>query len=410
MLARLEDQHIVLPGLATSHSHAFQRALRGHCQRRSAEANSFWSWRGYMYALAGQLDPESIYQLSRFAYAELAMAGVTAVGEFHYVHHQPGGQAYDQRTALAEAVIAAAVDVGIRINLQRVIYQRAGAGKELEPGQERFCDANIDHSLEDIRNLKKAHAPSPLVSIGVAVHSVRAVSRPWIREASAFAKADSLPMHMHLSEQQKELTECTLEHGLLPVQLMAEDGILDENFVAVHATHLNAEEIQALGDAGSYVCICRTTERDLGDGHCDAQALFEAGARLCTGVDSHAISDPFEECRAIELDQRSLREARTVVADATELLRAATEHGYGSLGLQDHAHSDEVRLRRKDAALAGLSEENIDDAVVFAAGPRAVEEVSVAGETIVSGGMHRKYEEIRQDFESCLRSLRAAID
>ncbi len=409
MLARLEDRHIVLPGLATAHSHAFQRALRGQCQRRSAEANSFWSWRGYMYALAGQLDPESIYQLSRFAYAELAMAGVTAVGEFHYVHHQPGGQPYDDRTALSDAVIAAAVDVGIRINLQRVIYQRAGAGKELEPGQKRFCDASVDQSLDDISALRKRHAGAPLVSIGLAVHSVRAVSRPWIREASAYAKAASIPMHMHLSEQKKELQECTEEHGLPPVLLMAEDAILDENFVAVHATHLNPAEVKALGEAGCYVCLCRTTERDLGDGHCDARALLEAGARLCTGVDSHAISDPFEECRAIELDQRSLREARTVVADATELLRAASEHGYGALGLQDHVGSDEVRLRRSDAALAGLDQATIDDAVVFAAGPRAVDEVLVAGEKIVSGGLHRKYEDIHRDFEACLETLRAAI-
>jgi formiminoglutamate deiminase len=363
-----------------------------------------------MYALAGQLDPESIYRLSRFAYAELAMAGVTAVGEFHYVHHQPGGQPYEDRTALADAVIAAALDVGIRINLQRVIYQRAGAGKELEPGQERFCDATIDASLADIDTLRKRHASSPLATIGLAVHSVRAVSRPWIRDASAYAKAESLPMHMHLSEQRKELAECMQEHGVPPVLLMAQDEILDDKFVAVHATHLGAEEVKALGDARSYVCICRTTERDLGDGHCDAQALLEAGARLCTGVDSHAISDPFEECRAMELDQRSQKEARTLVADATELLRAATEHGYGSLGLEEHAGTDEVRLSRSDPALAGLVDETIDDAVVFAAGPRAVDEVLVAGQTIVASGLHRNYEEIRQDFESCLTSLRSAID
>lgn len=409
MLARLEGDAIALPGLATAHSHAFQRALRTHCQRQSAEAGSFWSWRGYMYALAGQLDPESIYQLARFAYAELAMAGVTAVGEFHYVHHQLGGQPYEERTALADAVIRAAGDVGVRINLQRVIYQRAGAGQSLDPGQERFCDTELEQSLSDIDTLLARYGDSPLVNIGLAVHSVRAVSRQWIRDASAYAKKKSIPMHMHLSEQRRELSECQEEHGMTPVQLMAEDEILDENFVAVHATHLSEAEIQALGAAGSFVCVCRTTERDLGDGHCDARALLESGARLCTGVDSHAISDPFEECRAIELDQRSRDEARTLVSDATTLLRAASEEGYAAIGLAGLSTSDEVRLRASDPALVGLLPERLDDAVVFAASPRSVQSVSVSGTKIVEGGVHRDYEEIRRGYEDCLARLRAAI-
>ncbi len=410
MLARLEGRQIILPGLATAHSHAFQRALRGHCQRRSAEANSFWSWRGYMYALAAELDPESIYQLSRFAYAELAMAGVSAVGEFHYVHHQAGGEPYEERTALADAVIRAAQDVGIRINLQRVIYQRAGAGKALEAGQERFCDVSLDQCLGDIDTLRKRYQDAPLVTIGLAVHSVRGVSRPWIREASEYAKKHGMPMHMHLSEQRKELDECIAEHGMPPVRLMAEDEILDENFVAVHATHLEEDEVQSLGAASAFVCVCRTTERDLGDGHCDAKSLVQAGARLCTGVDSHAISDPFEECRAIELDQRSQAQARTVVADATDLLEIASTNGYAALGLPGVAAADELRLRTLDPALAGLSAERLDDAVVFAASPRSVDQLQVAGKTIVNGGEHHDYERIRQDFESCLIKLRSAID
>ncbi len=409
MLARLDGPHISLPGFATAHSHAFQRALRGHCQRRSADAGSFWSWRGYMYALAAQLDPESIYQISRFAYAELAMAGVSAVGEFHYVHHQPGGQPYQERNALADAVIQAASDVGVRIQLQRVIYQRAGAGKSLEPGQERFTDASLDEALADIDDLRSRYRDAPLVQIGLAVHSVRGVSRPWIREASAYAKKHEMHMHMHLSEQRKELAECIAEHGLPPVALMAEDEILDENFVAVHATHLTSNEVKALGNAGSLVCVCRTTERDLGDGHCDAASLVAAGTRLCTGVDSHAISDPFEECRAIELDQRSRDEGRTLVADATELLQAATANGYAALGMSQEAGADRLRLRRDDAALAGLSENRLDDAVVFAATPRAVDSLEVAGKMIVSEGIHHDFEQIGRDFEDCVAKLRSAI-
>jgi formiminoglutamate deiminase len=359
-----------------------------------------------MYTLAQHLSPDSIYHLSRFAYAELAMAGVTAIGEFHYVHHQLGGHPYEQRTILADSVIQAAKDVGLRINLQRVIYQRAGVNKELEPGQERFCDTQLEDSLQDMDTLRGRHQEHPLVNIGLAVHSVRAVTREWIREASAYAKTHSLPMHMHLSEQRRELEECQAEHNLTPVQLMSEDSILDERFVAVHATHLNNQEIAALGTSQSFVCLCRTTERDLGDGLCDARALHEAGAKLCTGVDSHASSDPFEECRAIELDQRSREEKRTLVADATELLRAASSNGYAALGMaQEDGAEDEVRLHANDPGLVGLSPDRLDDAVVYGASPRAVDQVRVNGTTIVKEGRHHQYDEIRINYEKCLATL-----
>lgn len=395
----------MLPGLASAHSHAFQRALRGHCQRTSSSRESFWSWRGTMYALASQIDPESMYDLARFAYAELAMAGVTAVGEFHYVHHQVGGQPYDNRNELADAVIWAAQDVGIRICLQRVLYQRAGAGKELETGQERFCDARVDDGLADIETLISRHQTAPLVNIGLAIHSVRAVSLDWIRDASKFAKERSLPLHMHLSEQQRELRECEDEYGMTPVALMQEHGVLDKNFVAVHATHLSEAEVEALGASQSFVCVCRTTERDLGDGHCDARALKKAGARLCTGVDSHAISDPFEEARAIELDQRSRDQGRARVADATDLLAAASHLGYASLGIAEACAEDEVRLSAQDPGLVGATDAHLDDAVIFGASPRAIRSVAVGGETIVRNGLHKDYEEIRERYEKSFRSL-----
>lgn len=405
MLATREGNEIVLPGLASAHSHAFQRALRGHCQRMESAQESFWSWRGKMYELASKLDPESMYDIARFAYAELAMAGVTAVGEFHYLHHSPDGTPYDNRTELADSVIWAAQDVGIRICLQRVLYERAGAGLATEPGQARFFDAKVEDGLQDVEALTKRHRPSPLVNIALAIHSVRAVSLDWIREASQFAKARTLPLHMHLAEQVRELRECEEEHGTTPVALMADEGILDKDFVAVHATHLSEEEVAALGSSKSYVCVCRTTERDLGDGPCDARALVLAGARLCTGVDSHAVSDPFEEVRAIELDQRTADQARTRVADAKQLLMAATHHGYASLGIPGLCREDEVRLSALDPALAGATDEHLDDAVVYSASPRAIRSVTVGGETIVREGRHKDYPEIRERFEKTVRGL-----
>ncbi len=405
MLATRDGDQIVLPGLASAHSHAFQRALRGHCQRQSGSQESFWSWRGTMYALAAKLDPESLYDLARFAYAELAMSGVTAIGEFHYVHHQSGGQPYDNRTELSEAMIRAAQDVGIRICLQRVLYQRAGVGQTLEAGQERFCDAQLDHALADVETLQDRYGNTPGVTIGLALHSVRALTLEWIREASDFAKRKQLPLHMHLSEQQRELRECEQEHGTTPVALMRDHGVLDERFVAVHATHLDEAEVAALGDARSFVCVCRTTERDLGDGHCDARALYRAGARLCTGIDSHAICDPFEEARAIELDQRTADQGRTRVADATELLKAASSEGYAAVGMQAHAADDEVRLDSHDPALVGASAAHLDDAVIYGASPRAVDSVSVGGVRIVENGQHRDYHGIREQYERTFVSL-----
>lgn len=404
-IARLEGSRVILPGLATAHSHAFQRALRGRTQRRASGGASFWSWRGLMYDLASKLDPERIYSLSKLAYAELALAGVTSVGEFHYVHHQADGTPYDDRIALADAVIRAARDVGLRITLLRVLYHRAGPGRAPEAGQRRFCDARLETALADVDALAARFASDPCVGVGVAPHSVRAVPREWLRETASFAAARRMPLHMHVSEQRREVVECEGEHGLRPVELLAEDGVLGPGFVAVHATHLTASESRALGEAGAWVCVCRTTERDLGDGLCDAAALVQAGARLCTGVDSHAVSDPFEEARAIELDDRSRAEARHVACEAAELLRAASENGYEAIGMAGKHVEDRVVLDAHDPALTGLDPELVDDAVVFAAGSRAVREVDVAGRPTVRDGVHPDYEPIREEWEKTLSEL-----
>jgi len=404
-IARREGDRIVLPGLCTAHSHAFQRALRGRTQRRESGGASFWSWRGLMYDLASRLDPERIYALSRMAYAELAMNGVTAVGEFHYVHHQPGGAPYEDRTALAEAVVRAARDVGLRITLLRVLYHRAGPGLPPEPGQRRFCDDRVENALADVDALAERFRDDPCVAAGVAPHSVRAVPREWIAEASGFARSRRVPLHMHVSEQRREVVECEAEHGLRPVQLLDADGILDDRFVAVHATHLMADEIEALGRARSFVCVCRTTERDLGDGLCDAAPMLSAGARLCTGADSHASSDPFEEARAVELDDRSRSEARHVAAEAPALLHGATHGGYAAIGMAEACAEDRVVLDARDPSLAGAEDALLDDAVVFGASPRAVAEVDVAGQPVVRDGVHRDYDAIREAYERALADM-----
>jgi len=298
--------------------------------------------------------------------------------------------------------VRAARDVGLRITLLRVLYQRGGAGKAAEGAQRRFSDPDVDAALADVERIAERFRDDPCVSVGVAPHSVRAVPRAWLREAADFARGREVPLHAHVAEQRREVEECLAEHGLRPVQMLAEDGVLDGRFVAVHATHLEPDEARALGAARSFACICRTTERDLGDGLADVAALVSAGTRLCTGVDSHAVSDPFEEARAIELDDRSRAEARHVAAEAPALLRAASDEGYAAIGMDGTPAEDRVELAADDAALAGADDALLPDAVVFGASPRAVRDVTVGGRSVVRDGVLPDWAAIREAYERTL--------
>jgi formiminoglutamate deiminase len=401
---RRDGRHLVMPGMATVHSHAFQRALRGRTQRPSTAAATFWSWRGLMFALAARLGPRELFDIARFAFVELAMSGVTAVGEFHYLHHDSGGRPYADRVALSEAMIAASRAAGIRITLIRAAYMRAGYQQELVAGQDRFCDPSVEAVIEDIETLRARHAGDPLVRIAVAAHSIRAVPLEHVVTLAAYARARSLPFHMHVAEQRRELAECRSEYDTTPVALLDRHSLLDERFVAIHATHLAPAEIAALGRARAAIGLCRTTERDLGDGAPDLAALLRAGARLCFGVDSHAGADAFEEARAAELDMRVQAEARHVAADAPFLLDAATRAGYDAIGFGDAWRDDTVWLDADDPALAGADDALLDDVVIFGATPRAVERVAVAGQVIVEGGRHVRYAEALAGFRAALGS------
>jgi formimidoylglutamate deiminase len=315
MLTRAPDGTLRLPALATAHSHAFQRALRGRGQRPVAPGtDDFWTWRGAMYELASSLTPESIHAISLVAFRELARAGVRTVGEFHYVHHQADGTPYDDRTVLAEAVVDAARQAKLRVALLRVAYHRAGPGRVPEPGQRRFCDPTVDDVLRDVETLKARFASDPEVIVGLAPHSVRAVPPAWLAPLSDYAVAHKMPLHMHVAEQVREVEECLAETGRRPVELLADHGVLSERFVAVHATNLAPHEARLLGDARAFACLCPTTERDLGDGLADLGALAVAGVRLCTGVDSHVLVDPIEDLRALETHERLRTRSRVTGA------------------------------------------------------------------------------------------------
>ena len=406
----VRDASIVLPGVASAHSHAFQRVLRGRTQRsRGAGAGSFWSWRGLMYSIATRVSPEDLYAISRYAFVELATAGITCVGEFHYVHHDTSGAPYAERTLLASTLIRAARDAGLRIALLRVAYLRAGFGRALEDAQRRFVDPSIEHALRDVDTLRAQHASDAWVRVGLAPHSVRAVDRASLREAARFANERSLPLHMHVSEQRREIRECLAEHGARPVALLSDLGALSDRFTAVHATHLEAHEAKLLGASRSFACICRTTERDLGDGAPDLAALAASGVRFTTGTDSHASVDPFEEARAMELDERTRAEAREVALDAEAIVGALTHDAFDSLGFDLDALDDEVVLDARDPAIDTLVERSdraaVLDAIAWQASARAVRRVTVAGRTIVEDGRHVDYDAARTAYEDAIRRL-----
>jgi len=389
MTISADGQWVHLPALTTVHSHAFQRAMRGLAQRpRSVstqqgglEREDFWSWRGAMYGVASSLTPESIERISRVAFAELRRAGVRTVGEFHYVHHQDNGVPYDDRTVMSDAVIRAAREEGLRITLLRAAYHRAGPGRAAEPGQARFCDANVDAVLADIERLRARYAGDPDVRIGVAPHSVRAVPPEWIAELGAYAAKHELPFHMHVAEQPREVAECIDETGRRPVELLADLEVLSPRFVAVHATHLTREEAALLGRARAWACICATTEADLGDGLPALSELRRAGVRLVTGIDSHIITDPIADVRALETLER-LRSGTRVTfqpsdADGCEtpaqaLWRSGSIDGAIACGFEDAGST--VALSRNHPAFALVpDDQRLLDALVFGASGVAFE-------------------------------------
>jgi formiminoglutamate deiminase len=379
-------QGVVLPGLANAHSHAFQRALRGRTQRA---LGSFWTWRDQMYALAGALDPDSTRALARATFAEMALAGVTLVGEFHYVHHGPDGSRYDDPNAMGAALMQAAAEVGTRITLLDACYLHGGPGVEATGVQRRFRDHGVDAWATRVGALDDG----PGVRIGAAIHSVRAVDPDSAAVVAGWAGQRGAPVHAHVSEQTAENDACLAAYGATPTAVLDRAGALSDRFTAVHATHVVHQDVVLLGDASAYCCLCPTTERDLADGIGPARTLVDGGARLTLGSDSNAVIEPFEEARAVELDER-LASGERGRHGASELLGAATANGYASLGwpdggsIREGALADLVAVRADSVRLAGTPADRLIDALVFAGGASDVRDVIVGGRFIVRGGRH----------------------
>jgi formiminoglutamate deiminase len=338
-----------------------------------------------MYAVAAALTPDSYLRLARATYAEMALAGITCVGEFHYLHHDVDGKPYASSNVMSEALAQAAAEAGIRLTLLDACYLSGGVGRPLEGTQVRFGDGTAEAWAERVSSFR----PTGDVVVGAAIHSVRAVPADQLDAVVSWAQGK--PLHVHLSEQVAENAASLEAYGRTPTELLAEHGALGPQTTAVHATHLTPRDIGLLGATRTGVCLCPTTERDLADGIGPARSLADAGTSLSLGSDSHAVIDLLEEARAVELDERlaTLRRGHWPAAD---LLRAATSDGYASLGrprggrLEVGADADFVTVATDSVRTAGTGP--VLDRVLYAAAAADVREVVVGGRHIVSGGRH----------------------
>lgn len=378
---------VVLPGFANTHSHAFHRALRG---RTHAGGGTFWTWREVMYDAARRLDPDNYLALARVTYAEMALSGITSVGEFHYVHHTPDGTPYADPNAMGEALQQAAREAGVRLTLLDTCYLAGGLAADghqpLAPEQRRFGDGDVSSWARRVSYLQ----PDGTNLVGTAIHSVRAVPREQLRELVHYVSNGQTAqvMHAHVSEQPAENEAAQACYGMTPVQLLADAGAVGPNFSAVHATHLTPDDIATLGRARAVAAFCPTTERDLADGIGPARELLDAGVRLSLGSDQHAVIDMFEEVRGVESHER-LRTLQRGRLSQPELLAAASAHAtigwHGAGSLQAGAKADLVAVDLESPRTAGTPAEF----VLTAATAADVTDVIRDGEAVVTDRRHR---------------------
>ena len=422
--ATLLKNSALLPGLVNAHSHAFQRVIRGRTEYRTASGkDSFWTWREMMYSAALRLTPEDVYDASRMAFLEMALSGITSVGEFHYLHHAPDGSAYDDPNLMAKEVVRAANDVGLRIALLRVAYARSGYEKETNPQQIRFIENDPAAYLKSLEQLEKdlgeMDGARRMAWTGVAPHSVRAVPLDYLKEVIGVANSKQLPVHMHVAEQQAEVSACIAEYGRSPVALLATEGLLSERFTGVHLIHVTPKAIRMLADARAMVCACPTTERNLGDGIVPASRFFNQGVRVSLGSDSHVEIDLLEDARELEYHERLQKTERVVLALAEDnrwsalaarLFDCATISGAESINapggnLEPGRPADFFTVDLDDPSIAGASSDDLLSVIVFSLSRTAIRDVVVDGKRIVEDGRHAQQEDIVERFKALQEKL-----
>ena len=400
---------IVLPGLANAHSHAFHRALRSRTQTGTG---TFWTWRDDMYRLAATLDPESYHRLARATFAEMVLAGVTCVGEFHYLHHAPGGARYADPNEIGAAMIVAAAEAGLRITLLDTCYLGAGVDpsgvvRPVEGAQLRFSDGTAAAWASRVDELGVDNASH--ARVGAAIHSVRAVEPGAMAEVAEWAAQRDRVLHAHVSEQPAENEQCHHAYNRSPLGLLADVGVLGERFTAVHATHVTAHDVSLLATSASCVCVCPTTERDLADGIGPTARFRDAGVAMCVGSDSHAVIDLFEEARAVEIDERLASGVRGTHR-VTDLLMATTAEGHRALGwpeagrIEPGAFADLVAVDLRSPRTAGTPTDAALATVVYAASAGDVTDVVVSGRHVVRDRRHCAFD-VAAELEASIHAV-----
>jgi formimidoylglutamate deiminase len=408
----MSAQRLTLPGIPNLHSHAFQRAMAGLTERQTNPTDSFWTWRELMYRFAARMTPDSMRAIAAQAYVEMLEAGYTTVCEFHYLHHQPGGKPYLEPAAMSQALMQAARDTGIRLTLLPVLYMHGGFdGRPLSDRQRRF-----GHSVEDFLKLVSTlrQSESDTLRVGLAFHSLRAVHEPALREVlEAEGHERPRPIHIHVAEQVAEVEECVKLHGARPVRWLLDHVEVDARWTLVHATHLLADEIEGIADAGATVAICTTTEANLGDGLFPLKAFLDAGGRFGVGSDSNTSISPVEELRWLEYGQRLQARQRNIAVDYSEtsvgalLFNHAVKEGVVACG-QPKSAEDVLVLDEAAPSLMGATDKDLHDRFVFAGNRNLVKEAWVAGKRVVADGRHGMRDRIAGDYREAMRTLLSA--
>jgi formimidoylglutamate deiminase len=388
-----------LPGLVNAHGHAFQRAFAGLTERRDSGSDDFWGWRDRMYGVALRITPEQLEAVATQLYVELLRGGYTQMCEFHYLQHAPNGSRYDDALAMTRALVQAAATAGIGLTMLPVLYERAGFQQPtLRDDQRRFATTPDDviRLRDRVRAMK-----APLVSSGVAIHSLRAASADSLFELLERCDGDKGPIHIHVAEQTSEVDDCIAATGERPIEWLAGHVALDARWQLVHATHATPHEIASVAQRGAGIVICPTTEANLGDGLCDLPRWLATGTPLSIGSDSHVTRDWREELRLLEYGQRLLLRRRNIAAapelgspasaqrlfDAS-LAGGAAAAGLANWGLQAGARADLVVVDTEDESLLGLPDEQLLDALVFSSPSRPWRDVMVAGRWVVRDHHH----------------------
>jgi formiminoglutamate deiminase len=413
-----DERHgVALPGLPNVHSHAFQRGLAGLTERRGPRDDSFWTWRELMYRFVERIGPEELEAISALAFAEMLEAGFTHVGEFHYLHHDPDGRAYADPGELAGHIAAAAAHTGIGLTLLPVFYAHGGfGGAPAAPRQRRFL-SDPEGFARIVESCRRAVRPLPGASVGVAPHSLRAVTPQELTAVAQLAHGGAI--HIHVAEQLREVEECLGWSGRRPIEWLLEHARVDERWCLVHATHADDAELAGIAARGAVVGLCPLTESSLGDGIFPAASFLARHGRIGIGSDSNILLDAAGELRTLEYSQRLALRARNVLAAGADgstgraLFDAALAGGRQALsaaaptGLVAGAALDLVTLAAAHPALLERREDEILDSWIFAAGRDVIDCVWRAGVRVVRGGRHRDRDTLVARYARALKKLRA---